>query len=77
MPDHVHMLIAAEPKWAPSEIMKFVKGRSSFYLRKEFPKLKDIVKKSLWTTSFFVCSVGSSDEQATMKYIENQKKEVK
>ena len=76
MPDHVHVLIAAEPKWSPSEIMKFVKGRSSFLLRKEYPQLKEIVKKSLWTTSFFVCSVGTADEEVVMKYIENQTKEL-
>ena len=76
MPDHVHILIAAEPKWSASEIMKFVKGRTSFMLRKEFPQLKEIVKKSLWTSSFFVCSVGSTDEEVVTRYIENQKKEM-
>jgi len=77
MPDHVHMLIAADPKWSPSEIMRFVKGRSSAYLRKEFPVLKTIVKKHLWTSSFFVSSVGGTNEEVVKRYIENQKKEMK
>ena len=77
MPDHVHMLIAADPKWSPSEIMRFVKGRSSAYLRKEFPVLNTIVKKHLWTSSFFVSSVGGTNEEVVKRYIENQKKEMK
>ena len=76
MPDHVHMLLAADPKWSPSEIMKFVKGRSSFMLRKEFPILKEIVKDMLWTHSFFVCTVGGSNEDVVKRYIETQKKEM-
>jgi putative transposase len=75
MPDHVHMLIAADPKWSASEIMKFVKGRSVYMLRKEFPVLKEIVKKHLWTSSFFVTSVGGTNEDVVKRYIENQKME--
>lgn len=75
MPDHVHILIEAAPKWSVSQIIKFIKGRSSFYLRKEFPVLKEIVTKKLWTSSFFVCSVGGSNEDVVKRYIENQKKE--
>ena len=77
MPDHVHMLIAADPKWSPSEIMRFVKGRSSANLRKEYPVLKTIVKKHLWTSSFFVSSVGGTNEEVVKRYIENQKREMK
>jgi len=77
MPDRVHMLIAADPKWAPSEIMRFVKGRSSAYLRKEFPVLKTIVKKHLWTSSFYVGSVGNMNEDIVKNYINGQKKEMK
>ena len=76
MPDHVHMLIAADPKWSPSEIMRFVKGRSSANLRKEYPVLKTIVKKHLWTSSFFVSSVGGTNEEVVKRYIENQKMEM-
>lgn len=76
MPDHVHILLEAAPKWAPSEIIRFIKGRSSFLLRKEFPDLKESINNMLWTHSFFVCSVGASNEETVKKYIENQKKEM-
>ena len=77
MPDHVHILIEASPKWAVSEIIKFIKGRSSFLLRKEFPALKESIRDMLWTHSFFVCSVGGSNEEIVKKYIENQKREMR
>lgn len=77
MPDHVHLLVEASPKWAVSEIIKFIKGRSSFLLRKEFPDLKESIRDMLWTHSYFVCSVGGSDEQTVRKYIENQKREMR
>jgi putative transposase len=37
MPDHVHLLIAIEPQFGIHKLIKFMKGRSSRYLRQEFP----------------------------------------
>jgi putative transposase len=77
MPDHVHMLLAADPKWSCSEIMKWIKGKSSFLLRKEFPELKASIPAQLWTHSFYVASVGGTNEDVVKRYIENQRKEMK
>jgi putative transposase len=77
MPDHVHMLLAADPKWSCSEIMKWIKGKSSFLLRKEFPELKASIPAQLWTHSFYVASVGGTNENVVKRYIENQRKEMK
>ena len=38
--DHVHILVSAPPTLAPSEIMRWIKGRTSSYLFEEFPHLK-------------------------------------
>ena len=38
--DHVHLLVSAPPQWAPSEIMRRIKGRSAQKLFAEFPRLK-------------------------------------
>ena len=38
--DHVHMLISCPPKLAPSQIMQYLKGRSSKMMQDEFPELK-------------------------------------
>jgi putative transposase len=42
MPDHVHMLIDAPPKYAPSKIAQIFKGISSRRLRQEF---LDVIKR--------------------------------
>lgn len=77
MPDHVHMLIAADPKWSCSIIMKFIKGKSSFMLRKEYPELKACIPDHLWSPSFYVASVGGTNEDVVKRYITNQRKEMK
>ena len=38
MPDHVHLFLNADPSFAPSLIVKRIKGRASHYLRKEHPE---------------------------------------
>ncbi len=42
MPDHVHLFLEVDPTFAPSVIIKRVKGRASHHLRKEFPLIAKI-----------------------------------
>jgi putative transposase len=32
MPDHVHLMISIPPKYAVSEVMAYIKGKSAIYL---------------------------------------------
>lgn len=41
---------------APSQIAKWVKGRASHHLRREYPELKKL--PALWTPTYFVASTG-------------------
>jgi putative transposase len=41
MPDHIHMLVEAPPKYAPAKIVQLFKGISSRRLRQEF---LDVIK---------------------------------
>ena len=70
MPDHVHLLVSGNPKIAPFEIAKAVKGRSSGILRKEFPFLMKM--PTLWSRSYFVSTVGNASSATVKKYIERQ-----
>jgi len=77
MPDHVHMLVEAPPKYAPSKIVQLFKGISSRRLRQEF---LDIIKKhiwkegTLWAIGYYIGSVGSGVTTELVKeYIKNQK----
>lgn len=72
MPDHVHLLVECNPQFGIHALTKRIKGRSSFILRKEFPKLKSRLP-TLWTNSYFVATVGRSSLSIVKRYIENQK----
>lgn len=72
MPDHVHLLVECDPQFGIHRLVKLIKGRSSFLLRKEFPKVKSRLP-SLWTNSYFVSTVGGAPLAIIMQYIDNQK----
>lgn len=70
MPDHVHMFINSPPHESPSQIAKWVKGRASNILRKEYPQLKKL--PTLWSPSYFVATTGQVSTDVIRKYIESQ-----
>lgn len=72
MPDHVHMFISFDPRQPLHGLIKLFKGRSSRILRDRYPKLKSRIP-SLWTRSYFCCTIGSVSEETIKEYIENQK----
>ncbi|MGB5632272.1 MAG: IS200/IS605 family transposase, partial [Waterburya sp.] len=70
MPDHVHLFLNTDPTFAPSIIIKRIKGRASHHLRKEFPELKKL--PTLWTPSYFVATTGNASTETIKRYIETQ-----
>lgn len=72
MLDHVHLLVGCDPQFGIHRLVRAVKGRSSRLLREEFPRLKSRLP-SLWTNSYFVCTVGGAPLDIIKQYIENQK----
>jgi putative transposase len=73
MLDHVHLVVGCDPQFGIHRLVRAIKGRSSRLLRDEFPKLKSRLP-SLWTNSYFVCTVGGAPLAVIKQYIENQKK---
>lgn len=71
MSDHVHLLVNVPPNIAAHEVVKAIKGRSSRYLRQEFPHLLKL--PSLWTHSYFVSTTGNVSSETIRKYIEEQR----
>lgn len=59
MPDHVHLLVEVDPQFGVHRLVKMLKGRSSRFLRMEFPHLKSRLPM-LWTNSYFVSTVGGA-----------------
>ena len=69
-PDHVHLIVSANPMIPPHKIVKAFKGRSSRLLRQEFPELLRL--PSLWTRSYFVSTAGNVSSETIKRYIEEQ-----
>lgn len=73
MPDHIDLLISFNPKHAPSSIVKTIKGRSAREWFKQYPETKkDLWKGHLWSSSFFMSTIGDVSKEVVEKYIENQ-----
>lgn len=72
MPDHVHLFIEFDPRLLLHKIIKDFKGISSRRLRDKHPSLSTRLP-SLWTRSYFSCTVGHISEETITQYIENQK----
>ncbi len=72
MPDHVHLLVECDPQFGIHRLLRLIKGRSSRFLRQEFPILKRKLP-TLWTHSYFVATVGGAPLSVIKQYIENQK----
>ena len=72
MPAHVHLLVNVDPQFGIHRLTKLIKGRSSRFLRQEFPVLKRKLP-SLWTNSYFVSTTGGSPLSIIKQYIEQQK----
>ncbi|MGH2066638.1 IS200/IS605 family transposase [Aerococcus sp. L_4] len=72
MPDHIHMLISFNPKHAASSIVKTLKGKSARLWFKAYPETKAMLWGGhLWTSSYFMATVGSMSKETVKKYIEN------
>lgn len=73
--DHVHLMVAVHPKIAASNLVGKLKGKSSYFLRKEYGAE---VKKKLWgnhfwSPSYCIVSVGGASLETVKSYIENQR----
>jgi putative transposase len=70
--DHVHMYLSVPPKYAPSHVMKTLKGKSAEYLGKEFPELaKRYWGLHIWARGYFVSTVGI-DRDVIKEYVRKQ-----
>lgn len=75
MPDHVHMLLSIPPKYAVSQVVGYMKGKSAIHLARTYAERKrNFVGQHFWARGYFVSTVGR-DEEAIRQYIRNQEKE--
>ena len=75
MPDHVHMLISIPPKYAVSQVIGYIKGKSAIHLARVYgEKKRNFVGQHFWARGYFVSTVGR-DETMIREYIRHQEQE--
>jgi len=75
MPDHVHMMISIPPKYAVSQVVGFIKGKSAIHLARTYGERKrNFVGQHFWARGYFVSTVGR-DEAVIREYIRKQEQE--
>ena len=74
-PDHIHMLVEIPPKYSISQIMGYLKGKSSLIIFDRHANLKyKYGNRHFWCRGYYVDTVGRN-EKKIKEYIQNQLKE--
>ena len=76
-PDHLHIFVANCKNYAPCKIVQYIKGFSSFMLRKNHWELfkHKLWGDKFWSEGYFCRSIGSTTTEAVEFYIkESQQK---
>ena len=61
--DHVHMMIAIPPKYAVSQVIGYIKGKSAIHLARVYgEKKRNFVGQHFWARGYFVSTVGRDEE---------------
>ena len=75
MPDHVHMLVSIPPKYAVSQVVGYIKGKSAIHLARTYSeKQRNFTGQHFWARGYFVSTVGR-DEKTIRDYIRKQETE--
>ncbi len=75
MADHVHMMLWIPPKYAVSQVVGFIKGKSAIHLPRVYGERKrNVVGQHFWARGYFVSTVGR-DEAVIREYIKRQEDE--
>lgn len=74
MPDHIHLVVTAHPKYPPANIVKIFKGITAKVLFEEFPELRQrLYGGHLWNPSYYCGTMGDVTKDVIERYVEMQK----
>jgi putative transposase len=72
MPDHVHMSITIPPRYAVSQVVGYLKGKSAIHPARVYAERKrNFVSQHCWARGYFVSTLGR-DEKVIRESIRNQ-----
>ena len=70
--DHIHMLVSIPPKYSVSQVMGYLKGKSTLLIFERHANLKyKYGNRQFWARGYFVDTVGKN-EKKIKEYIQNQ-----
>ena len=72
--DHIHMLVSIPPKYSVSQIMGYLKGKSSLMIYEKYANMKyKYGNRHFWAEGYYVSTVGLN-EATIKKYIQEQER---
>ncbi len=74
MPDHIHMCLSIPPKYAVSNVVGYLKGKSAITIARRFGRQRNFTGEAFWARGYFVSTVGL-DEEMVRAYIRHQEEE--
>ena len=75
MPDHIHLYVSIPPKYSVSEIVGYLKGKSSLMIFDRHANLKyKYGNRHFWCRGYYVDTVGRN-AKAIAEYVRNQLQE--
>ena len=75
MLDHVNMMLSIPPKYAVSQVVGYINGKSAIHLARVYGERKrNFEGQHFWARGYFVSTVGR-DENVIREYIRNQELE--
>ncbi|MCX7614747.1 MAG: IS200/IS605 family transposase [Clostridiales bacterium] len=75
--DHIHMLVNIPPKYSVSQVMGYLKGKSSLMIFEKYANMKyKYGNRHFWCRGYYVSTVGRN-RRAIEEYIRNQLQEDK
>ena len=77
MPDHIHLYVTIPPKYSVSEVVGYLKGKSSLMIFDRHANLKyKYGNRHFWCRGYYVDTVGRN-EKTIKEYVRNQLQEYK
>ena len=75
MRDHVHILMSIPPKYAVSQVVGYIKGKSAIHIARTYMgRQRNFTGEHFWARGYYVSTVGL-DEEVVRQYIQNQEAE--
>ena len=61
--DHLHMLISIPPKYAVSQVVGYIKGKSAIHIARQYMgKRKNFTGQHFWARGYYVSTAGRDEE---------------